>query len=262
VNTFFFPEILQGISKIVEKHGYFLVFLQSDNSFEKEKELIEYCIQMFVDGVLISIAADTTNLDHLLKLRKMDASVVLIDRIIVNDEIPFLTIDDTNTAFKAIDYLVSKGHTNILGIFDDSRLSMTKLRMVGYQLGLEKNGLQFDPKKVLIVTSEDSIEKEILKLLDEETTATAVFTMSDKLMVKAYYAINSLGFKIPDDFALISISDGKAPHYLYPGITHIRHSGEVVGEAAANLLFKMLDGEKQAGKLHVVDTTLIELGSV
>jgi LacI family transcriptional regulator len=262
VNTFFFPELLQGISKVVGQHGYFLIFLQSDNKFSREKELIDYCIQMFVDGVLISISAETTNIDHLLKLKEMGASVIQIDRVMDNDTIPFLTIDDAKTSFKAVEYLLIKGHRNIIGIFDDNRLSMTNLRVNGFKLALQKHGIPLGDETILTIKDGEEVEERLLKMFDDDVSVTAVFTMSDKLLVRAYHAINQFGFKIPDDMALISISDGKAPHYLFPGITHIRHSGEEVGNFAATLLFRMLSGESLPGQLYMVETTLVELGSV
>ncbi|MBK8563949.1 MAG: LacI family DNA-binding transcriptional regulator [Saprospiraceae bacterium] len=262
VNTFFFPELLQGISNVVEQHGYFLIFLQSDNRFSREKELIEYCIQMFVDGVLISVSAETTNLEHLLKLQEMGAAVVQIDRVLSNGTIPFLTINDSAASMKATAYLIDKGHKKMVGIFDDARLSMTLLRIEGFERALQLHQIAIEEDSILIVQDGEDVEFKLSKLLDENTSITAVFTMSDKLLVRAYHAINQLGLKIPDDIALISISDGKAPQYLFPGITHVRHSGEVVGIAAATLLFKILSGEKIPGQLHEVETTLVELDSV
>lgn len=262
VNTFFFPEVLQGISKVVERNGYFLIFLQSDDKLNKEVDLINYCVQMFVDGVLISVSAETTSIEHFMKLRDVDASIVLIDRVIKNPVFPYLTIDDAKASEKAVEYLISKGHTKVLGVFDDQRLSMTKLRTEGFLKGFENHNLPVPESRILTITNDEDIEKQIVGILDTNPDLTAVFTMSDKLMVKAYHAIHSLGFKIPDEIALISISDGKAPHYLYPGITHIRHSGEEVGANAATLLFKMLSGDKGMNGFHEVETTLVTLGSV
>ncbi len=261
VNTFFFPELLQGISQVVEQHGYFLIFLQSDNKLKKEQALIDYCIQMFVEGVLISVSAETDNIDHLLKLKQMGASVLLIDRILDNSEIPFMTIDDAKATSKAIEHLISKGHKNILGIFDDERLTMTSLRARGYLEAFEKNQLSVESELLMNINDEENIEEQIYKRLASLEAVTAVFTMSDKILVKAYRAINRLGLKIPDDIALISISDGKAPYYLFPSITHIRHSGAEVGVAAATLLFRMLSGEQDLNGFHQIETSLVELGS-
>ncbi|MCC6726161.1 MAG: LacI family DNA-binding transcriptional regulator [Saprospiraceae bacterium] len=262
VNTFFFPELLQGISKVVEQKGYFLIFLQSDDKLHREKELIDYCIQMFVDGVLISVSAETKDIAHLFKLKEMGVPVLMIDRVVINDSIPYLTINDRKASALAVEHLISKGHRNIIGVFDDDRLSMTKLRSEGFLNTLQQNNINVLPSNVLVIKEGEDVEVELVKRLDEYEAATAVFTMSDKLMVRVYHVINSLGFKIPDDCALIAISDGKAPHYLYPGITHVRHSGEEVGVAAATLLFKMLSGENIPSQLHEVETKLVELGSV
>ena len=262
VNTFFFPEILQGISKVVEKHGYSLMFLQSDNSLRKEKELIDYCMQMFVDGVLISVSSETDDVSHILKLKETGAAVLLIDRVLENQHIPFLTIDDRETTFQAVDYLIQKGHRHILGIFDDARLSMTQLRSEGFRLAHKKHGIAFDPGQILMSVQDSELEQQITALMDKHPAATAVFTMSDKLMVKTCHVINSLGFKIPDEMAVISISDGKAPYYNFPGITHMRHSGEEVGSTAASLLFEMIAGKKPVAELNKISTTLVELGSV
>ncbi len=262
VNTFFFPEVLQGISSVVERHGYFLIFLQSDNRFSREKELIDYCIQMFVDGVLISVSSETTDLEHLLKLQEMGTSVIQIDRVLSNDLIPYLTIDDAAASYKAVEYLIKKGHKHIIGIFDDDRLGMTNLRATGFKNVFDQHQIPLENDSILVVREGDDVEEVLAKRLDENPSITALFTMSDKLLVRAYHVIQRLNLKVPDDVALISISDGKAPHYLFPGITHIRHSGEEVGSAAATLLFKILSGEAIDGPFHEVETTLVELGSV
>lgn len=262
VNTFFFPEVLQGISKVVGKHGYSLIFLQSDDSIEKEKELIEYCLEMFVDGVLISVTSETTNVDHILKLRETGTSVLLIDRVLENDQIPYLTIDDAETTRSAVEYLIMKGHRKILGIFDDPRLSMSRLRAEGFRMAHQLNSLPFEENQILMNGNEAELDSKIAQLLTTHPDASAIFTMSDKLLVRTSYLIKSLGIKIPDEMAVVSISDGKAPHYLYPGITHMRHSGEEVGCKAAKLLFEMMEGKKITIGFHKIQTALVELDSV
>ncbi len=262
VNTFFFPELLQGISKVVEQKGYSLLFLQSDNTLQKEIDLVNYCIQMFVDGVLISVSAETEHAEHLLKLQNLGTPVMMIDRGVPNSSISFLTIDDRETAYEAVDYLIKKGHSHILGIFDDARLHMTCLRSEGFKSAHEANFLELENSQLIMVADDDKIEQSIIALLDKFPYATAIFTMSDKLMIKTCQVLASLGLKIPEDIALISVSDGKAPHYHFPAITHMRHSGEEVGLHAANFLVEMIENKKSKLEVGKIKTTLIELGSV
>ena len=262
VDTFFFPEVLEGISEVVSKQGYYFIFLQSENSFHKEDELLELCMQMSVEGVLISLSVETENVDHLLKLKNNDIPVVLMDRVLENGMFPCVNINDAEVSFTAVDFLIKKGHRKILGVFDDPRLEMSNLREAGYLAALEKNNIPFYESQVLRVTVPKGADAIISQFLDNNKEATAIFTMSDNIMVQVYHVLINHGLSIPKDMALISISDGKAPNYFHPNITHMWHSGSEVGRTASTLLFKYIKGEALNDKYHYIPAPLQYLGSV
>ena len=261
-NTFFFPELLQGISSVVSANGYSLLFLQSNNSFKKEEELINYCLHRFTEGVLISLSVETENIGHLDKLKRAGIPVVLLDKVLQNDLYPCVTIDDEAVTFQAIELLIQKGHRHILGLFDDARLRMSQLRAFGFRNAHQRYEVPFDDAQALMIKNEAEIEDLFEQLLDQFPQTTAVFAMSDKLMVQAYQVLHRHGLHIPEDVALISISDGKAPYYLHPKITHLRHSGELVGKMATNLLFEHINKVPEAAMEGKVDVELINLNSV
>jgi len=261
LTDFFFPKLLKGISEIVEARGYSLVFLQSNNTLKKEQELVELCINMFAEGVLISLSVETGHLEHLRKLKEAGIPTILIDRVIKNEDFPSITIDDRETSFKAIEYLIQQGHKNILGIFGDQRLKMTQLRIEGFQLGHAHHRRKLTDGQILMVPDEDDLEQTITDYIKQHPKATAIFTMSDSILVNTYHAIKQLGFHIPKDISLVSISDGIAPNYLYPKITHLHHSGHEVGSKASNLLFNIIDGMSPAFNFYKIDAELIQLGS-
>ncbi|MFT5168717.1 MAG: LacI family transcriptional regulator [Saprospiraceae bacterium] len=261
LTDFFFPKLLKGISEIVEARGYSLIFLQSNNNLKREEELVDFCLNVFAEGVLISLSVETDKLDHLQKLKEADIPTVLIDRVIKNDDFPSVTIDDREISFTAVEYLIEQGHNNILGIFGDSRLKMTALRVEGYRLAHAHHQIAIKEEQILMVPSEYNLEEEITAYIKGQSAATAIFTMSDTLLVHTYQAIKQLGLSIPDDVSLISISDGIAPNYLFPKITHLRHSGHEVGSKATNLLFNIIDGMSPAFSFYKIDAALVKLGS-
>ncbi len=261
-DTFFFPEVLEGISDVVGKHGYSFIFLQSENSWQRENELLELCMQMSVEGVLISLSVETTNIDHLQKLTRRNIPVVLMDRVLNNQAFPCVNINDTEVSRSAVDFLINKGHEKILGIFDDERLEMTNLREAGFRSALHDNRIGLEEKQVVRISEGEDIDAAIAQLLDNNEDATAIFTMSDKLMVQTYHILSNYGLAIPEDMALISISDGKAPFYFYPNISHMRHSGKEVGSTAAGLLFDFIRGQSVPGRFYFVEAPLNDLGSV
>ena len=107
-----------------------------------------------------------------------------------------------------------------------------------------------------------NIDQAIGQLLETNKDATAIFTMSDKMLVQVYHVLANQGLSIPDDMALMSISDGKAPYYFYPNITHMRHSGAEVGSTSATLLFNCINGSSFDGHYHYIQAPLYDLGSV
>lgn len=257
LTDFFFPKLLKGISDTVEAKGYSLVFLQSNNNLEKEKELIDFCLNISAEGVLISLSVESESLEHLQKLKRANIPVILIDRVIKNNDFPSITIDDRETAFHATEHLINRGYKNILGIFADQRLKMTQLRAEGFEMAHARNKVELHDEQILRVPSGSDIEQEILAFLKKHPQAKAIFTMSDTLLVHTYQAINNLGLRIPDEISLISISDGIAPNYLFPKVTHLFHSGFEVGHKASNLLFNIIDGMAPVFNFYKIEAELI-----
>lgn len=260
-NTFFFPELLQGIGEVVSQKGYSLMFLQSDNSYAKEKELVDFALQSFAEGVLISLSVETQDLLHLFKLKEAGTPVVLIDRVLENETFPYVTIDDRQTTQMAVEALLEHNHQKVLGIFDDPNLEMTRHRIEGFKKAHELQGLPLQEDQLLTVVDENNMEYPIRSLIERHDQATAIFAMSDKIMVRTYHVLNKMGLRIPDDIALLSISDGKAPYYLFPNISHFRHSGHIVGTEGTMLLFDLINGKKLHNNFHKIETEFIKLHS-
>ena len=86
--------------------------------------------------------------------------------------------------------------------------------------------------------------------------------MSDEPLVFAHEVLMRRGARIPDDVSLMRISDGLAPAFLYPNVTHIRHSGAEVPERTAHLLIVLIEHQSDAMMDVPIRTTLVESDSV
>ncbi|MEL6864259.1 MAG: LacI family DNA-binding transcriptional regulator [Bacteroidota bacterium] len=262
VNQFFFPAMLDGVNKWVVENGYSLLLMQSDRSYLKEKQMVDLCFQFAVDGLLISLSAETENIEHLMKLKYANIPVVLLDEVLENEHFPCLTIDDRATAFSATEYLIENGHKDILGIFDLAELNMTRFRIEGFVEALKYHGLPADRERIITIPSNGDFEPQIEALLKHYPKATGIFAMSDVTMMNTYRVLTNGGWRIPEDKALIAISDGQAPYYCYPNITHLCHSGYEVGVRATELLFEQIQRIQPYKHFTRITTKLVKLGSV
>lgn len=263
INMFFSPSLINAINKQVEAKEYSLIILQSENSLKREQELVQYCINNAIEGVMVSLSEETNDLSHLNALTQEEIPVVLLDKIIEDDAFSSISLDEAEAGYKAINYLLSKGHKHIVGIFGNSNLRMTRYRKDGFLKAFEDQHIAINPHQVLEVDHIAHFESAFAQVLHDYPEATAYFTMSDELMVQTYHQLLKHGIQIPKEKVLLSISDGKAPYYLFPNITHLEHSGYNVGEQAIQCLFEHIqDAKAYKPKNLKYQTTLVELQSV
>jgi LacI family transcriptional regulator len=71
INMFFFPSVINGISKVAKSNGYQLIVLQSNENEETEIENIKTCIDNRVSGIMISLSRNTESMMHINKSSKI-----------------------------------------------------------------------------------------------------------------------------------------------------------------------------------------------
>jgi LacI family transcriptional regulator len=263
MNMFFFPMVMKAIEEEIRKHGYNLVVFQSGESLEQEIQNLEICKGFGVEGVLVSISKETQNGDHFEDFMLDDVPVIFFDKVIENEDFPRVVIHDEAAAYKAVGHLLEKGHRHICGFFDDLNLNITQQRFQGFHKAQADFGIKTIPDFSLFTKNLEEARHVFRSFLKTHPTCDAVFTMSDELLAVAMEVIYEMDKKIPEDIAIIGISEGQLPYFLQPKITHIQHSGYEVGKRAAALLLEVLRNKKMNyDKRIIVETHLVKLDSV
>ena len=262
MNMFFIPSMITGINRVVQHNDYSLIVFQSDNSIVQERRLIEYCTHISADGVLLVISSETSDLDHLDVLRDCDIPVVLLDKTIETARHTTVTIDDFEAGREAGNYLITRGHTHAVGVFADQRQRISALRLKGFKRAFNDHAIQLAETQILRLTAIDELPDQLDRAFAAHPDLTAIFTMTDELLVHTHHLLCKRGARIPEDVSLLAISDGQAPAFLHPNVTHLRHSGSEVGERTAHILIGMIEHNSDAMMDVRLRTTLVELGSV
>ena len=262
MNMFFMPSMITGINRVVQQNDYSLIVFQSDNSIVQERRLVEYCTHLSADGVLLVLSSETTDLQHLDVLRDCSIPVVLLDKTIETIKHTTITIDDQEAGREAAAYLLEHGHQRCLGVFSDQRQRISALRMKGFRRAHSDQGTPLAETQILRVTIIDELEEQLENAFRAHPDITAIFTMTDELLVHTHHLLSRRGTRIPEDVSLLAISDGQAPSFLHPNVTHLRHSGVELGERTAHILIGMIEHNSDAMMDVRIRTTLVELGSV
>lgn len=262
MNMFFVPSMITGINRVVQQNDYSLIVFQSDNSIVQERRLVDYCTHLSADGVLLVLSAETADLQHLDILHDCGIPVVLLDKTIETVKHTTITIDDQEAGREAASYLIDHGHTRCIGVFGDQRQRISALRLKGFRRAHSDHGVSLAETQILRLTVIDELEGQLDRAFAAHPDLTAIFAMTDELLVHTHHLLSRRGTRIPDDVSLLAISDGQAPSFLHPNVTHLRHSGIEVGERTAHILIGMIEHNSDAMMDVRIRTTLVELGSV
>jgi len=262
MGMFFFPSIVQAIEEITKKNGYNLIILQSNKSLKKEKENALICKNFGLDGLLVCLSKETTAIPHFTDMIQSSTPIVFFDKVLQNKELSTVVINDYKASFTAINHLARKGYKKISGVFENKNLEITKRRKEGFLDGLKKHGLIYRAEFCFHVNTIADAKDQFANLLNQEELPDAVFVMTDHALAGIIQAIYEKGVSIPNELAVICISNGNLPYYLNPPITHIRHSGYMVGKAAVELLFDLMNDKIVVDKRQLeLETFLVELDS-
>ncbi len=263
VNMFFTPNLIKGINKTIDASKYSLITFLSNDSYNKEKEIIKQCLSWAVEGVLISLSRETYDLSHLESLTQAEIKCVLLDKALENDQYPAVTIDSMDASQKAVSYLIEKGHQNILGIFGNPNFNISQKRINGYEKAMRDRNLPILKENIICVDRSTDLDFILPPILNHNKEVSAIFTMSDELLARSLYHIHALGRLVPGDISIISISDGDYPYLTHPQTSHIKDSGNKMGRTAGKLLLQYIsEPAKTPDSGLLVSTKLVELGSV
>ncbi len=262
MGMFFFPAVVKAIEEIVKKNGYNLIILQSNDLLEKEKENALVCQNFGLDGLLVCLSKETMDVGHFTETIQRKMPIVFFDKVIQQKECSTVVINDELAAITAINHLARKGYKKISGIFGNQNLEITQSRKKGFLKALTKHRLLHYGEFCFHADTLEESKRKFAELLEQSVLPDAVFTMTDQTLAGVIQAIYEKGLSIPEELAVICISNGNLPYYLNPQITHIRHSGYAVGKTAVELLFDLMNDKVVVSNNQLeLETFLVELDS-
>jgi LacI family transcriptional regulator len=254
---FFFPSVINGISEVMQKHQYKLLVLQSSEDFEQEIANVQVCFENNVDGLLISLTKKTTHLEHLMEFKVAGSPVVLIDKVLDNNDFDAVVIDDAAGTQVCLEHLVKTGCRRILGVFGNPNLSITQKRLAGFKSFFETPQYQSIDYSFEFADNTFSALN-CVKDIYPDFKPDAIFAMTDEIVAGVVPALKQLKVSIPQDCSVICISDGFLPRILDPELTYLHHDGFAHGKLAATHLIQRIQQKNEdfSSQKLVLDTHL------
>ncbi|MFY1047175.1 LacI family DNA-binding transcriptional regulator [Chryseobacterium sp. GP-SGM7] len=236
ISMFFVPSIINGISQVLNKEGYRFFILSSNDSFETEKGHVETCINSRVDGILMSLTNETTDAEHLKRLKEMDIPTVIFDKTVPQNLFGTVIFDNKKNSELSAEKLIKHGCKNVLGIFGDENLEITKSRLKSFKEKiLEVSDIQL---QIIFCKSPDKVKEKIEDLLDYNKF-DGFFAMSDETLLGLHSSLIKRNLN-NTDVKVVSISEGTLPKYLDETYEYHINDGFEMGSFAATKLIGLV----------------------
>jgi LacI family transcriptional regulator len=245
LNSYFMSSVLAGMEDAASRENYNLIISQSLESSEKEVANAHTMFNKRVDGLLVSLAYDTEQINHFEPFFKKAIPVIFFDRIHPHNESTSIIIDNYKAAYEVTKHLIEQGCKKIMHLGGNLLRNVYADRLNGYKQALRDHKISFDERLLYIskLTEEAGNEaaKHILKMPVRQRP-DAVFSANDTAAVYCMKKLKEAGIQIPDIIAFAGFNNDPISKIIEPNLTTVNYSGYDMGEAAVTSLINHLNG--------------------
>lgn len=258
IQNYFFAQVLLGIEKIVANSKYNIVISLTDESLQKEQEVIHTLTNGVVDGFIIAVAEETQmsqNYKHLENVLNSNKPIVMFDRVVKRITCDKVIVDDYQTIFDATTQLIEKNRRSIALVSTINKSSVGKSRAKGYKSAMAKHFGTFD--EALIVETEIGVIKEkVGALLKEHPDVDAIITLDAESSLATLKVLKSNNYDIPGKIAVLGYADDLMAANLTPELTTIDQHGVSIGETSAKMILNKLNNNLSESEEILINSTI------
>jgi LacI family transcriptional regulator len=258
VSNPFSSELHRAVEDAARQRGVLVFAGSCDEEPERERELIGSFRERRVDGIIVVPASN----DHayLHEERRAGTVLVFVDRRASHLDADSVVSDNFGGAMRAVGHLLERGHRRIGFLGDLLSISTAKERLRGHTRALESCGVAVDEQLILTgLRDSEAAAQAVDEMLALPEPPTAFFAGQNLLTIGGVRALRRAGLE--REVALIGFDDISLADMLDPAISVVAQDPQALGRAAADQLFRRLDGDAAPAVHQVIPVTLVVRGS-
>lgn len=254
----YFAELAHVIAEAAGQQGYRLLLEESGGTPEAERTILSAEEAGIVDGVLFQpVWLTSTEIAQ----RRRDVPLVLLGENTAPLSVDHVRIDNIAAAARVVEHLAALGRRRIAFLCAEhpTPSETSKMRLIGYQQGLETCGLPVDPALIVSgsVADADSACASLTAALDAGMAPDALVCRDDLVALGALRALSQRGLRVPEEVAVTGWDDITLASAVRPSLTSIRADGAQLARRALGLLLERIEGYEGLGRHEIVGHSLV-----
>ena len=257
IKNLYYPAVIRGFENVLAKNDFNTIICYTDENPENEEIITEALTKKGIDGLaFLGSRQEGKTYKYIDEIRKK-IPVILINDFILGSKIYSIMADEADGAYKAIDYLVSLGHSKIAFFRNSFNLTTFSYKFTGYKKALSDNGIAINDKYIFRDAPFEeggyNSAKALLRLKDRPT---AIFAADDQTAIGAVKALMENKIAIPGDISIIGFANIPISAHIYPGLTTVNQFPFKTGELAAQVFLRINNRESMPQKRFLIEPQL------
>ena len=273
----FIGKIITGVQEVIEQKGYTLSVHLTNDSIEKEQEIIESLIERKIDGLIIHPTAASMYNPAIFKLIERHIPFVMTGRYYKFAACNSVEMDNFKGAYQAVQYLYEKGHRTI-GLVSKPSMTKTSIehRIEGFFQACKDLDIPVLLRHIFLdlvdtrslywmeQTSEekDTVHNQLYQYLSDSKNLTAIIALNDLIATDLMHVLEELGHKPGEDISVIGFDNVTFANQLKPPLTSVETPTLELGRKAAELLLELIEDPLQPVQHILIPSKLVIRGSV
>ncbi len=240
----YYSSLMNDLREDLEKSNCDLIVSFSTNRFTGKNNIVRLVNRKKVDGLIIL----REHLEqHVLEfLEKKKVPYIFSHYCPLNDTIPCDAVypDHLWGGKIAADHLASSGYTRMLCLCAEGSIREFDRRVEGFTQVLHAYGIAFSEQDVL--PSPLTVKDGFRVITDHAARfqgIDAIFAVTDLLAFGAMEAIKTLGFRVPEDIAIVGYDDIPLAAELNPPLSSVHQPREEMASETCKRLLQKIDGK-------------------
>ena len=236
-----YGKILEGAAKETAKHGYSLVFMDSENDLKTEKKWLEEVKNQHMKGlVLVPVRSENKELRSILQeLEANGTAVVLTEKDVKNAGMDGVFADEFRGAYEGICRLIEKGCKRIgIAVGQMENDAATEERYRGCVQALEDNGIAL-PEELILREVED-----INRVLQGKKLPDALFALNETVVGQCFKELFKGKKQGTEKILFMGMDAEKTAKLLEDEMLSVERDGRKQGKEAVKLLLEAFDTEE------------------
>ncbi len=242
IDNFFYDSFIAAVEDEARKYGYSVLIMQSRDDVVIETANVNIFRKNMVMGLFATVSIATEEMAPFQKMEDLKIPIIFFDRVPEVKGFHTVCLADEEAARIAADAIIEKKKKRVLALFGHPHLSISRIRHDSFVHTFKTKSPETE---LMIEYPENPItsKETAIAALMSVNPPDVIFCMGDLILIGVMKAIHALNLKVPEDVAVIGISNGFIPTMYNPAITYVETSGYKLGKLAFEQMLGRLRNE-------------------